>query len=114
MANVTPTTVAKYIAETWTRDVEKPFYRALQLAKLVTDRGGFAQSGNKLNIPFLSSYDARDKAAGTPVTFDANTETEIEISINKHKYLAFLIEDISSVQSNYNLQNIYRGAQAEA
>lgn len=115
MANVTPTTAAKMIAEKWTRKIELPFYKALYFKELVTRRDELvADGGNKLNIPFLSSYDARDKVAGTPVTYDANTETEIELTINKHKYLAFTIEDIVKVQSNYNLQEAYRGAQKEA
>lgn len=115
MANVTTTTAAKYIAEVWTKKIEKPFYKGLYFADLVTRRDELvAGGGNKINIPFLSSYDARDKAASTDVTYDANTETEIELTINKHKYLAFKIEDIVKVQSNYNLQEAYRGAQNEA
>jgi hypothetical protein len=115
MANVTPTTAAKMIAEKWTKKIELPFYKALYFAELVTRRDDLvSDGGNKINIPFLSTYDARDKTAGTAVTYDANTETEIELTINKHKYLAFLIEDIVKVQSNYNLQEAYRGAQKEA
>lgn len=115
MANVTTTTAAKMIAEKWTKKIELPFYKALYFADLVTRRDDLlSDGGNKLHIPFLSTYDARDKTAGTAVTYDANTETEILLTINKHKYLAFLIEDIVKVQSNYNLQEAYRGAQKEA
>lgn len=115
MGNVTTTTAAKMIAEKWTKKIEKPFYKALYFADRVTRRDELvADGGSKIHIPFLSTYDARDKAAGTAVTFDANTETEIVLTINKHKYLAFLIEDIVKVQSNYNLQDAYRGAQTEA
>lgn len=114
MANVTPTTAAKMIAEKWTKKIEKPFYNALYFKDLVMSRDDLVSGGNKLHIPFLSTYNARDKVAGTAVTFDANTETEILLTINKHKYLAFLIEDIVKVQSNYNLQEAYRGAQTEA
>lgn len=114
MANVTPTTAAKMIAEKWTKKIEKPFYNALYFKDLVMSRDDLVSGGSKLHIPFLSTYNARDKVAGTAVTFDANTETEILLTINKHKYLAFLIEDIVKVQSNYNLQEAYRGAQTEA
>lgn len=115
MANVTTTTAAKMIAEKWTKKIEKPFYKALYFKDLVTDRSSLvADGGNKINIPFLSTYDARDKASGTNVTYDANTETEIELTINKHKYLAFLIEDIVKVQSHYDLAQAYRDAQTEA
>ena len=112
---ITTTTAAKFIAEKWTRKIEKPFYKALYFADLVMRRDELvADGGNKINIPFMSSYDARDKAAGTAVTFDNNTETEIELTINKHKYLAFIIEDIVKVQANYPVQEAYRSAQTEA
>lgn len=114
MANITPTTAAKLIAEKWTKEIEQPFFNALYFKDLVTKRDDLASGGNKLNIPFMSQYEARDKVAGTAVTYDANTETEIELTINKHKYLAFTIEDITKVQSNYALQELYRGAQKEA
>lgn len=114
MANITPTTAAKLIAEKWTKKIEQPFFNALYFKDLVTKRDDLASGGSKLNIPFMSTYDARDKVAGTPVVYDANVETEIELTINKHKYLAFTIEDITKVQSSYALQELYRGAQKEA
>lgn len=82
---------------------------------MVTRRDDLVSGGgNKINVPFLSSYNARAKTAGTPIVYDANTETEVEISINKHYYLAFVLEWITMKQSNYSLQELYRGAQAEA
>lgn len=112
---ITTTTAAKYIAEKWTRKIEKPFYKALYFADRVLRRDELvSDSGNKINIPFLSTYNARDKAAGTAVTYDNETETEIELTINKHKYLAFIIDDIVKVQSHYAVQEAYRGAQTEA
>jgi hypothetical protein len=113
--NITTTTAAKLIAEKWTRKIEKPFYKALYFKDLVTDRSELFADGGKIgHIPFMSQYDARDKVASTAVTYDANTETEITLTINKHKYLAFLIEDIAKVQASYPLQSAYRDAQTEA
>ena len=115
MANITVTTAAKLIAEKWTKKIEKPFYRALYFKDLVMDRSDlFADGGKVGHIPFMSKYDARDKAAGVAVTFDANTETEITLTINKHKYLAFLIEDIVKAQTHYAVAEAYREAQKEA
>lgn len=113
--NVTPTTAAVMIQQVWTNEVELPFYKALKLAPLVTQRGSLVQGGgNTINVPFLSTLNARAKASGTAVTYDVNTETSIVININKQYYSAVLIEDIAKVQANYDLQNLYRGAQAEA
>lgn len=112
---ITLTTAAKFIAEKWTRKIEKPFYKALYFEDLVLRRDELlADGGNKLHIPFMSQYDARDKVGGTTITYDNNTETEILLTINKHKYLAFIIEDIVKVQSTYAVQQAYRDAQTEA
>lgn len=112
---ITTTTAAKLLAEKWTRKIEKPFYKALYFADKVTRRDELvSDSGTKINIPFLSTYEARDKSSGTAVTYDNNTETEIELTINKHKYLAFIIEDIVKVQSHYAVAEAYREAQSEA
>lgn len=112
---ITVTTAAKFIAEKWTRKIEKPFYNALYFADLVLRRDELvSDGGNKIHIPFMSTYNARDKAAGTAVTFDNNTETEITLTINKHKYLAFIIDDIVKVQASYAIQEAYRAAQTEA
>lgn len=115
MANVDVTQAAKYIAEKWTRKIEKPFYNDLYFKDKVLRRDSLVTGGgNKIHIPFLSTYNARDKAANTAVTYDSNVETEIELTINKHKYLAFLIEDIVKVQTNYAVAEAYRSAQREA
>lgn len=115
MANITTTTTAVMVSEVWTKEVEKPFYNSLEFAKLVQQRGNLvSDGGDTIHVPFLATLNARDKAASTAVTFDANTETEVTISIDKHKYSAVLIEDIAKVQANYELSSLYRGAQAEA
>lgn len=112
---ITTTTAAVMISEVWTKEVEKPFYDALQFAKLVQQRGSLVKGGgDTIHVPFIAERTARDKSAGTPVTFDNNTETEVTISINKHKYDACIIEDIAKVQANYDLASLYRAAQAES
>jgi hypothetical protein len=115
LANVTPTTAAVMIAEEWTKELEKPYYNELHFLDSVKRRDSLLSGGGDvLHIPFLSTYNARDKVPGTAVTYDANTETEITLTVNKHKYLAFILEDIVKVQSNYDLASAYRGAQKEA
>lgn len=113
--NVTTTTAAVYISQVWTKEVELPFYKALVFGNLVQQRGDLVQGGgNTINVPFLQTLAARSKSAGTAVTYDNNTETQVQISINKNYYSAVLIEDIAKVQAIYDLQNLYRTAQAQA
>lgn len=91
---------AQYIAEKWTRDIQQPFDKTLQAAKLVTDRSALvADGGDILRVPFVAGIDARAKAASTAVTYDSPDGTAIAHNIDKHYYAAMLIEDITKVQS---------------
>lgn len=105
---------AQYIQELWTREVQQPFDAILQAAKLVQDRSGLASDGGDLvRVPFAGTVNARAKAAATNVTYDSPDGTPIQINIDKHYYVATLIEDIAKVQSNYELASVFRERMAE-
>lgn len=106
---------AQYIQEVWTREVEQPFDKALQIAKLVKDRSGLvAGGGDTINVPFAIAVDARAKAASTNVTYDVPNGAPITINIDKHYYSATVIEDIAKVQSSYDLRSVFQTRQAES
>lgn len=106
---------AQVIKEIWDKEIHKPFYKALQAAKLVNRDDGLVSAGGDLvRKPFLDTIDARAKAASTDVTFDVPFGTPLSYNIDKHYYSAVRIEKIAEVQSNWNLQEAFRGAQAEA
>lgn len=100
---------AQYIQESWTREIEQPFDKVLQIANLVQDRSGLVQGGSDvIRVPFTANVDARAKAASTAVTYDSPEGTPIAINIDKHYYVAMLIEDIAKVQSNYDLKSAFQ------
>ena len=106
---------AQYIPELWTKEVEKPFYKALKMADLVQRRDSLAQSGgDTVNVPFMGVVDARAKSASTAITYDSPDGTAVVLNIDKHYYSGVLIEDIAKVQSNYDLRSMFQEAQAEA
>lgn len=106
---------AQYIQEKWTRDVQQPFDAALAAAKLVQDRSGLvADGGDVVNIPFTATVNARAKTASTGVTYDSPEGSPVTLAIDKHYYVAVLIEDIAKVQSNYDLQKAFKERMAEA
>jgi len=106
---------AQYIQELWTRDIQQPFDKELQMAKLVQDRSGLAQGGgDTINVPFVAGVNARAKSASTQVTFDSPDGTAIALAIDKHYYVAVLIEDIAKIQSNYDLRAAFQQRMAEA
>lgn len=85
------------------------------MAKLVQDRSGLAQGGgDTINVPFVAGVNARAKAASTQVTFDSPDGTAIALAIDKHYYVAVLIEDIAKIQSNYDLKAAFQQRMAEA
>lgn len=104
-----------YIQQKWTRDIQQPFDRILQAAKLVQDRSGLiADGGNQLNIPFTSIVTARSKAANTAITFDSAEGAPVVITIASHYYVGVLIEDIAKIQSSYDLRSAFQERMAEA
>ncbi len=106
---------AQYIQEKWSREIEKPFNKKLQIANLVQDRSGLvADGGDVINIPFTANIDARVKAASTAITYDSPEGTPITLAIDKHYYVGTLIEDIAKVQSNYNLKEAFQDRMSEA
>jgi len=106
---------AEYIQEKWTRDIQQPFDKSLQAAKLVQDRSGLVTDGGDLiHVPFVAAVNARAKAASTPVTYDSPDGAPVSINIDKHYYVAVLIEDIAAVQSNYDLKSAFQTRMAEA
>src|ERR1041385_4488433 len=106
---------AQYIQEAWTRDIQQPFDKILQAAKLVTDRSGLvADGGDTVNVPFVAAVNARAKAASTNVTYDSPDGTAITGAIDKRYYSAVLIEDIAKVQANYGLKAAFQERQAES
>lgn len=106
---------AQYIQEKWTRDIQQPFDKLLAMAPLVQDRSGLvADGGDVINVPFTIAVDARAKAASTAVTYDVPNGAPITINIDKHYYVAVLIEDIAKVQSNYDLKSAFQQRMAES
>lgn len=106
---------SQYIQERWTRDIQQPFDKQLQAAKLVQDRSGLvADGGDTLNIPFVAGVNARSKAASTGVTYDSPEGAPVTLNIDKHYYVAVLIEDIAKIQSSYDLRAAFQVRMAEA
>lgn len=108
MAELTPTTSAVFIPEIWSKEVQMFAEENLALASRVKRFDSDAKNGgDTIHIPKLTSIAAGAKSNDTDLTFTANTESEISLSINKHYYAAFKLADITRVQSSYNLRSLY-------
>jgi hypothetical protein len=77
-----------------------------------SDVASFAR-GDILHIPYPGTFTASDKAAGTVYTLaQPEGETEVQLALNKHKAVSFVIEDIVRAQASQDVMNRYVDAAA--
>lgn len=105
---------SQYVPEIWTREVQQPFDKALQITKLVQDRSGLMKGGGDLlRVPFTAQVNARAKSASTDITFDSPEGAPVVLNVDKHYYVGVKIEDIAKVQANYDLKAAFMPRMAE-
>jgi len=108
MANVTTTTAANFIPEMWRDAILDYAERKFQLRNQVLDFSSMVSGGgDTLNIPKVAEETAAAKSADTAVTYSANTDGVIQLSLDQHQYEAKRIEDIVRVQESADLFNAY-------
>jgi len=83
------------------------YKKNLVLANLVMKMNFKGKKGDVVHIPAPTRGTASLKAAETAVTLIAATETEVQVSINKHYEYSRLIEDIVEAQALNSLRNFY-------
>ena len=114
---VTTTTDQHFIPEIWMDGIYKYFERKTVFRGLIDDYSavfGAAGFGDVLHIPEMSIVSASDKSAGSDVSYDATVTTETQLTVNKHKYVAKLFEDVAQIQSNADLVAKYSKMMGEA
>lgn len=108
MANVTTTTAANFIPEMWRDAILDYAERKFILRNQVLDFSSMVSGGGDiLNIPKVAEETAAAKSADTAVTYSANTDGVIQLSMDQHHYEAKRIEDIVRVQESADLFNAY-------
>ena len=108
MAEVTLTTAANFIPEMWSDAILDYAEREFRLVNQVTDLSSMvSEGGNKLNIPKVTEETVATLSSGSAVSYGANTDGEVELSINQHVYEAKRIGDLVRVQENSDLFGMY-------
>ena len=103
------TSAATFIPEIWSDEVIASYQKNLVLANLVKKLSMTGKKGDTLHIPKPTRGDAHAKAANTAVTIQADTETEVLVTIDKHFEYSRLIEDITEAQALASLRQFYTG-----
>ncbi len=107
MANITITTAAVFVPEVWQAEVRAFLRSKLRLGGIVKSINFIGKAGDIVHIPDITEMTASNKAASTDVTFQATTETEFTLTIDKHKESSFLLEDLAKIQSATDLRSEY-------
>jgi hypothetical protein len=100
---------AGFIPQVWAARALEILRANIVLTRLVTRDTEWAPGwkGQTLNIPYPGTFTAQDKAANTPATVQAPTGNTVPITLNKHKYVDFIVEDVAAAQANSNLMDRY-------
>ena len=105
--HVTNTTAATFIPEIWSDEIIAAYKNNLVLANAVNKMSHVGKKGDTIHIPKPTRGSASAKAASTQVTLIAATESEVQVSIDKHYEYSRLIEDITDVQAQPSLRRFY-------
>jgi HK97 family phage major capsid protein len=104
---VNNTAAATFIPEIWSDEVIAAYKKNLVLANLVRKMSFKGKKGDTLHIPKPVRGTATAKAANAAVTIQANTESEVQVLVNKHFEYSRFIEDITTVQALSSLRSFY-------
>ena len=103
------TSAAKFIPEIWSDEVIAAYKTNLVLANLVKKMSMTGKKGDVIHVPKPARGSAHAKTAGTAVTIQNSTESEVLININKHFEFSRMIDDITEVQALASLRQFYTG-----
>ena len=101
------TSAATFIPEIWSDEIIAAYQKNLVLANLVKKMSMAGKKGDTIHVPKPVRGDAHAKAENTAVTVQNATESEVQVSINKHFEYSRLIEDITDVQALASLRQFY-------
>jgi N4-gp56 family major capsid protein len=103
------TSAATFVPEIWSDEIRAAYEKNLILANLVKKMSMSGKKGDTIHIPAPIRGAAYAKAENTAVTVQNNSESEVQVVIDKHYEYSRIIEDITEVQALASLRNFYTG-----
>ena len=106
-AVVDKTAAGTFIPEIWSDEVIAAYQKNLKMAPLVKRMSMSGKKGDVIHVPKPVRGSANAKAEATAVTIQANLETGLTITVDRHFEYSRLIEDIVEVQALSSLRQFY-------
>ena len=115
MANLTPSTsntvtlanATHFVPEIWSDEIIAAYQKNLKMAPLVKTIAMSGKKGDTIHIPKPTRGTASAKDAADTVTIQQETNSELQIVIDRHFEYSRLIEDIVEVQALNSLRQFY-------
>ena len=108
MAEVTTTTAANFIPELWRDAIADYAERKFQIRNQVMDFSSLmSEGGDILHIPKVTEETAANLSSGSAVTYGANTDGKVDLTVDQHAYEAKRIGDHVRIQESADLFNAY-------
>lgn len=112
MSNITNSVAntAGFIASAWANRALDVLRANIVLAKLVMKDTDVEPGwrGQTLNVGYPGTFTASDKAAdGTATVQTPSNGATVAITLNKHKYVDFIVEDVARAQASSELMDRY-------
>lgn len=101
MANITVTEAANFIPEIWAAEALGYFRANTVLAGLVNRNyeDEVANAGDMVHVPKRGTLSTNAKAANTGVTLQTPSSDVVTVTLNNHREVSFLVEDVAKAQS---------------
>ena len=106
-AVVDKTAAGTFIPEIWSDEIIAAYQKNLKMAPLVKRMSMTGKKGDVIHIPKPTRGSANAKSEATAVTIQANLESELTITVDRHFEYSRLIEDIVEVQALSSLRQFY-------
>src|SRR3954469_10382702 len=109
MANITTTEVGDSLATIIAAEALGRLRSNSILSRLIARDwdNTVATYGQIIKIPFRGSLSVNDKAANTAYTLQTPDDSSISVTLNKHKEVSFIIEDIAAALARPDLMMGY-------
>lgn len=111
MANITVTEAAGFIPEIWAASALGYLKANTVMARLVNRNyeNAVQNQGDTIHIPRRGNLVVNSKVANTPVTLQTPSADTVDVTLNHHEEVSFLVEDIAKAQANQDIIDGYIG-----
>ena len=106
-AVVDKTAAGTFIPEIWSDEIIAAYQKNLKMAPLVKRLSMTGKEGDVIHVPKPVRGTANAKSEAVAVTIQANLESELTITVDRHFEYSRLIEDIVEVQALSSLRQFY-------